>query len=75
MFIGKKEIRMWSNESGKPVILEGVDWYDLGWRERYADEPVHCRDEQFEPCKACGITDGVWVVSESTHATHRDKCR
>ena len=70
----QRDIIMMSNESGKPVYLENVDWSMLGLRERLPGEPVHCRDEQFDPCKICGMRTGVWVVSESTHYLHPDKC-
>ncbi len=70
----QREIIMISQESGKPVYLENVDWSMLNLRERLPDEPVHCRDNQFDPCKICGMRAGVWVVSESTHYLHPDKC-
>ena len=75
MLKGKKEIRMWANESGTPVFLENVDWSDLGYREREYGERVHYRQAQDEPCLICGSYGGVWVENESSHQTHRDKCK
>jgi hypothetical protein len=74
-FAPRREVKMWSDTAGKPVYLENVDWSDLGLREREKNEPVHVREEQYDPCLVCGSRTGVFVVTESTHATHRDRCK
>lgn len=70
----KKEIRMWANECGMPVHLEGVTWSDVGLREREYGERIHYRQEQDEACLVCGAYGGVWVENESTHVIHKDRC-
>ena len=75
MLRAKKEIRMWANEAGMPVFLEGVNWSDLGYREREYGERVHFRQDQHEPCLVCGAYGGVWVENESSHEIHKAKCR
>lgn len=74
-FQRKKEIKMFCDTAGRYVHLEDVAWSDLGLRERLPGELVHLRDEQGERCRACGVRDGVWITADSSHATHRDKCR
>lgn len=72
----RKEIRMWCDVAGMPVILEGVDWSALGLREREIGEVVHLREEQHDPCDKCGQFGGVWIDSDNatTHALHEFRC-
>ena len=74
VFYRKKEIKMWCDAAGKPTYLEGVEWQDVGLRERDSIEIVHLRDEQYQPCRVCGANFGVWVENESSHATHNMRC-
>lgn len=70
----RKEVRMWCDAAGMPVHLEGVDWSDIGLRERQSHEPVHLKDEMEDPCDACGKFGGVWLQAPSSHAIHAMKC-
>jgi hypothetical protein len=75
MLTRRKEIIMMCNNAGRPVILENVDWSDLGLRERLSHEKVHLKDHMFQHCFACGMPAGVWIKGEGNHAMHRDKCK
>lgn len=73
-FRPRKEIKMMSDQSGTVVHLEGIEWADLGWRERGPNETVHVREEQYEPCIVCGIRTGIWLENLSSHAIHPMRC-
>jgi glycerol kinase len=71
----RKEITMWSNQTGRPVVVEGITWADVGLREKEPHEKVHLKDYMNQHCSVCGSPAGVWTNNETTHFTHRDKCR
>lgn len=56
------------------VICEGASFASIGLVERLPTTPVHLRDDEFERCQACGCYGGVWLMTVTDHAIHRDRC-